>query len=447
MQNLNLSTLTSKSIAILIGLGATLITSHCGSDSKALAPDSQSHRTGRANTSTAPTYLDASARLSANGNSMVFTSGRDGGTSRIYKTTFASDSWAAPSKLSTSSGMTAENIAKISPDGTYVLVQGATATGQVLSFCTFATGTCASITTSPWGFAKFEFQSNSSMFYYLSGTKSKGASLYVANVNGGTPTSTQVGTSDTIFDGVWSTASSLISTTRSSTIGMKTLSTRSFANAAAAGTATATAFSSSISFGAIIDDDSASLTTLSVIAPLKVTATKVFTELGSIEAATKKSIPIINELHLWTVAGVDPGASTAALGFEVISSWTSADDTTNFSLNRIATRCTGDTDSLWGYSIAVTTLASNSVVWRHLKKPINLDQPPTITTDSCDRLVDAVATTLDFGPSELQINASATATAHTVAWTSDMTGDPEVFASVTTASGTTVYNVSKNRKP
>ena len=447
MQKSKLKMLGSKFLAVVTGLGVALSTSNCGSDKKIVPPDTQSQRTGRDNTSSEFAYFDGSARLSGSGTSLVFTSGRDAGTSRIYKTTFTADAWATPSKLSTSSGMTTENIAKLSPNGTYVLVQGATATGQILSFCVFATGVCTSLTTTPWGFAKFEFAPDSGMFYYLTGTKSQGATLNVADVNSGTPASTKVGATDTIFDGIWATNSSLISTTRSSTVGMKVLTARTFTTAAAAATATATDFSATISFGAILDDDSASLTTFSVAVPLKPSASKVFTEFGTIDAASKKSIPLINELHSWNVAGVDSGATSASLGFEVVSSWTTADNTTNFSLNRIATRCTGDGNSIWGYGIAVTTLASSTVTWRHLKKPIDMNEPPTLTTDPCDRLVGTESRTQDFGPSALQVNASATATTHTLVWTSDMTGDPEIFASVTTAAGTTVYNVSKNRKP
>ena len=174
MQNSKLKILGSKFLAVITGMGVILSTSNCGKDEKTVPPYTQSQRTGRDNTSSDPAYFDGSARLSGSGASMVFTSGREAGTSRIYKTTFAADAWATPSKLSTSSGMTAENIAKLSPDGTYVLVQGATDTGQVLSFCVFATGVCTSLTTTPWGFAKFEFAPNSTMFYYLTGTKSSG---------------------------------------------------------------------------------------------------------------------------------------------------------------------------------------------------------------------------------------------------------------------------------
>ena len=103
MQKSKLKMLGSKFLAVVTGLGVALSTSNCGSDKKIVPPDTQSQRTGRDNTSSEFAYFDGSARLSGSGTSLVFTSGRDAGTSRIYKTTFTADAWATPTKLSTSS--------------------------------------------------------------------------------------------------------------------------------------------------------------------------------------------------------------------------------------------------------------------------------------------------------------------------------------------------------
>ena len=52
-----------------------------------------------------------------------------------------------------------------------------------------------------------------------------------------------------------------------------------------------------------------------------------------------------------------------------------------------------------------------------------------------------------YAHSDMDINRDATAAAHTMIWTSTLTGDSEVFASITSGGTTKVYNVSGNRKP
>jgi hypothetical protein len=429
---------------------AALLTFTCGKDSSSNRPVAQTQRTGRANTSVDAKYIDEAASVSSDGTNVVFTSGRDGGTPRVYKTTFSGGTWSAPAKLSTNSGLTSENIAKVSPDGTWVLIQGGTASGQSLVICAFATGTCSSVATSPWETGQFEFTGDSALFYYITGTKSSGGSLFVGTA-AATPTTSQVGASDSFVEAFWSIGAtspySLVTARKSTTTGKKTLSTRSFTSPSTAATATATDFTTDVSYAAIIDHDSASESLFSVAAPIKASTISVFAELGTIDDALRKSIPLTNELHTWTVAGTDQGAVGAAAGFETISAWISNDNAIVFSLNRVATRCAGDGDSTFGFSMSLIKLADKTVTWRHLKKPTDLSQAPTISADPCDRTVNGTATTYDFGVSAMKVNAAATESTNTVVWTSDMTGDPEVFASVTASGTTTVYNLSGNRVP
>jgi hypothetical protein len=288
------------------------------------------------------------------------------------------------------------------------------------------------------------------MFWYLTGSKSTGGTLYIADINAGTPASTQVGTADSILEALWATNSSpytLITTRKSSNAGKKTLSSRNFANATAAGSATATDFTAEVSYAAIIDQDSASASRFSVATPLKVSTAKTFSELGSIDAASKKSVLVKNELQTWTIAGTSEGAVSASSGFETMSAFITSDDSTIVTLNRIATRCTGETDSTYGFGIALITRATNEVTWRHLKRPLDLSQAPTVSTDPCDKTLGTSTTSYDYGVSQLRVNASASSSAQTMVWTSDMTGDQEVFAAVTSGGTTTVFNVSGNRTP
>ena len=452
MQSLTISTSFFNSgrlfkIAILAG---ALLTFNCGSSSTDTKPVTQSQRTGRANSSVDAKYVDEAASINSDGTKIIFTSGRDGGTPRIYKSTFSGGTWSAPAKLSANSGLTSENIAKVSPDGSWVLIQGASASGQTLVICAFASGACAAVATSPWGQGQFEFNGDSTLFYYLTGTHSSGGSLFVGTV-ATTPTTSQVGAANVWTEAFWSVNAnpnySLVSAKKSSTSGKKSLTTRTFTSPASAASATPTDFSSDLSYGAIIDHDSASSTLFTVATPIKASAASVFTELGNVDPILLKSIPLTNELHTWAINGTDQGALGASAGFETISAWLTSDNTTAFTLNRVVSHCNGDADSTWGFSMALITLADKTVTWRHLKKPTDLSQPPTVSADPCDRTINGAATTYDFGVSAIKINSAATATANTVVWASDMTGDPEVFASITAAGNTTVYNISGNRTP
>ena len=431
-------------------IAAALLTFTCGKNNSSQKPVVQTERTGRANTSVDAKYIDEAPSVSSDGTKIVFTSGRDGGTPRIYTTTFSGGSWSTPAKLSTSSGLTAENVARVSPDGSWALIQGGTASGQALVICAFATGTCGTVATSPWETGQFEFTGDSALFYYVTGTKSSGGSLFVGTT-AATPTTSQVGASDTFIEAFWSAEAtspySLVTARKSTTTGKKTLSTRSFTSPSTAATATATDFTTDVSYAAILDHDSASSSLFTVAAPIKPSTSSVFAELGTIDDPTRISIPLVNELHTWNVAGTDQGAVGASAGFETISAWITSDNATLFSLNRIAIRCAGDGDSPWGFSMALITLADKTVTWRHLKKPIDLSQAPTISADPCDRTTNGTATTYDFGASAMKVNAAATAAANTVVWASDMTGDPVVFASVNASGVTTVYNISGNRVP
>lgn len=437
--------------SLLLISTAGVLSTNCGSSSNKERPVSQSQRTGRANSSVDAKYIDSSPSVSGDGTKVIFTSGRDDGISRIFKSTWSGSAWSAPVRLSGNTGMTGENIAKISPNGNYALIQGFTASGEILSLCVIADGSCTTVSSSPWGLGEFEFSRDSSRFFYLSGDKSTGANLFVGDVNTGVPTSSQTTGSNTWIKAFWSTENgapyTLIAAKKSTTIGKMTLTKRTFNDASGAAGASASDIGTDISYGTTLDPNSASVDRFTVTIPIKASTSNTFTELGTEDSTKKKTIPIRNELRTWLAAGTDEGTVSATTGFETAYAWISSDNTSIFTLNRIAVRCAGDSDSTWGFGIARITRADNSVAWYHLKKPADLDQGPVVVTDPCDRTLNGAATTLDFGASELRINASANASAHTMVWTSDMSGDPEIFASITSAGSTTSFNISKNRKP
>jgi hypothetical protein len=443
-----------NSICSMLLISLTAVTStHCGSSKSSERPLSQSQRTGRANSSVAAKYIDESPTVSKDGTKVLFTSGRDGGTSRIYKTTWAGTAWSSPQRLSASSGMTSENLAKISPDGNYALVQGVADSGEVLSLCDVAAETCSSIASSPWGNGEFEFSPDSVLLFYLKGDKSSGANLHIA-ARATASTSYQIGTSDTWAKVLWLNSTlpdySIVAAKKATTVGKMTLTKRTFTSAANSASATESTLGPDISYGSQLDPGSASAARFSVTLPLKPSVSKVFGELGDYvgtDSDKKKSIPLTDEVHTWLANGTDEGSIAASPGFESHFAWITADDTTLFTLNRLSVRCAGDLASTYGYSVALVNRADNAITWRHLKKPTDLSQGPVVTQNPCDKTLNGTATTMDFAASDLRVNRDATATAHTLTWSSDMTGDPEIFASITAAGVTTVYNISGNRVP
>jgi hypothetical protein len=347
--------------------------------------------------------------------------------------------------------MTSETIARISPDGSKALVQGYSTIGRVLSICDVAAGTCSVIASNPWKTGEFAFSADSAMFFYMRGSGLTGASIYVAASTAGA-NAYMVGTENAWTNAFWSADASstyaLVTAATDDSTGRVSLTKRSFnAPASNANSALESSLGADMSEGTILDPYSASATRFTVTVPIGRSNKHVFSELGSYAGADKRSTPITTAIHSWLIDGSDEGAVSAATGSQTLFAWITNDDATIFTLNAVSTRCAGDSKSTTGNAIALVTRSDNSVIWRHLKKPIDLSQGPSITENPCDRVIADSPTTIDMSVSEIAINRNATAAAHTMVWTSTMTGDPEVFASITAAGTTTVYNVSGNRKP
>ena len=423
----------------------------CSSKPGADIPITKNQKSGNLVPRFAAKYIDDSPSIAKNGTKILFRSGRDNGVSRIYKTTWSSGAWSAPEKLAATSGMTSETIAKISPDGTKALVQGLTGSGKVLSICDVAAGSCSVIASHPWKYGEFAFSPDSTMFFYMKGSESTGASIYVAATTAGA-NAYMVGTENAWTKAVWSADGSstyaLLTAATNESSGRLTLSKWAF-NTPVSNIASAqeSNLGADISGSSILDPYSASTARFTVTTPPQSSNKKVFSELGSYSGADKKSISMTNEIHTWLINGSDEGAITAATGSQTLFAWVTNDDATIFTLNSVSIRCTGDSLSTTGQAIALINRADNAVTWRHLKKPIELSKGPSTTEDPCDRTISGSATTMDMSVSEIAINRDATAATHTVVWTSTMTGDSEVFASVTSGGTTSVYNASGNRKP
>ncbi len=428
-----------------------LMLGSCGNKAAKENPTSQTSRTSYGLPLVEPKYIDESASVSQDGIRLLFTSGRDGGVRRIYKTQWSGTAWSAPERLAATSGMTEEWLARLSPDGARALVYGSNYLGDVLSMCDVSAGTCTVVASSPKSANSFGFSPDSAMFFYLKDEGDPAATLYVS-MTSDPAAALKVGDTGEWREAFWTgdpTATyALVAARQSKVNGKKTLIKRTFNTpAASAVSALETSLGPDLTSASAVDPGSASTLRFTMLLPSVTTTDKKFDELGSYSGTDKRSHTVLRRVHSWLVNGTDEGALATPIGVDTDFARMTADHATIFTRNHIAIRCAGDVDSTWGYSMAVVNRVDGAVVWRHVKKPIDLSQAPSFTEDPCDRAIDGVATSLDLTVRDTVVNRAATAANHTLVWTSSMTGDSEVYAAISNGGTVTIYNVSGNRKP
>lgn len=430
-----------------------MIASSCGGSKSDTTPTSPTNRNGRALSKVETRYIDEQPSLSGDATKIAFISGRSDDVYRVFTAsrTSTSEAFGAPARLSTDSGLTSELNAKLSPDGGYVLIQGSTTTGQALVLCNFSGATCTSVSSEPWDAGQFEFSADSTQFFYLAGTSGNGGSLYVSTVAAPT-TSHQVGSSDQWSKAFWFPVASgykLIAAETSATLGKINLQQYSFAAPSAASSATATTYASNLSSNALFGESPLGTTAASrVVLATTLTPSSAFTisEIGNVPAASQKKIPLIQK----TVTLSDTGTEEASLttsGYKHSKAYIASDADTIFTLSYVAGRCDSETSLTYGTSLLVNSKSAGTSTTLLLKKPTDLSQPPSVAESFCDRAVNGTTTGIDLSIEDFVVNAAASSSSHSIAWTSSMTGDPEIFVMDRTSSQNTLRTVSANRKP
>lgn len=448
-----------KNILVISGLFLLFLGTGCGGNSSSGPVTNPTQRTGRTVVSVEKKYVDQQPSLSADGSKMIYVSGKDDSVLRTRKTSRTTGTaFATPQLLSASTGLAEEQWATLSSDGSFVLIQGRTASGRALVLCDWAGSNCKTVTAAPWGNNQFGFSPESSGFYYLSGTANGAATLSVASVAAPT-TVYQIGKADHWTHAQWiPTASGFqLAATERATAGAVNLKTFSFASLAAAGSATEVNVVSSLPAVSIFGRNLAgasgttAATSLLISSPVKRSTSLVMPEFTNMDhnnpANPQRNIPLENQLYLYTVDGQSNTAQSIT-GYKTLMAFLASDGSTIFSLNRVAGRCHAEDALTFGNLLAVTATGTSSTpTWRFLKKPADLSQPPSVGTSFCDRLATEAPSSMEVGISFFTVNQAATATDHTIAWVSDMTGDPEVFAMDVAAGTPALYNVSANKKP
>lgn len=437
---------------ILIGCGGSR------SDSVSVTP---TIRNGQSMTIADIKTVDQRPSLSSSGIRLTYVSGKDQGVLRartIERAQITTD-FGASNVVATSGIFTSDLQSKVSPNGLWVLVAGVTSSGRGLALCVW-NGSCSKVADSVLGVDKFDFSPDSSAFYFLTGNSQSAGTLFVAAVNQSTATY-QVGQVSQWKEAQFAPVSSgfkLIAVEHSENgVGTQSLYSFTFTSVSGAASATATTIASGITGKAALTKGTlggSSGTTngsfLMILRPVKSTADAYFTEIGTYQWANetdKRRIP-----YSWELAGYNLSNSSSvtvlansALYYDRVH--LASDQSTLFAAARVAVRCKDDGDTTIGSTLSVLNFSGSiASKFLYLKKPKDFTRLPIVTTDACDRNYEGETTSTDFDISDLVVNAGATASSYTVAWTTRMTGDPEVYALDFNGSTYTVRWVSNNRR-
>lgn len=446
-----------KLYILLVSVFACFLTSCDGAKSKGPATN-PTQRNGRSLSNVETKYVDQFPALSADALKLIYLSGKDDKVLRVRKASrSAGGGFSETSRLSSSTGLLTETEAALSPNGNYVLIQGTTTAGVALVLCNWAGDICTVVTTTPWGKGHFGFSPDSTAFYYLSGPSSAAATLYTADITSPT-TPNRVGLATNWYTALWIPAASgykIVALERTATDGAANVQLFTFASVGTATSATGTTVASNVSTASILrpsplggSNGAVASTALLVIQPVTPSAELVALEVGNIEySATnvQRKIPLENQVTLYSLDG-SASSKVSTSGYETVTAILTSDGNTIFSLDRVAGRCTGEDVLTYGTTISVTSISQKSTAPIYLKTPADLSLAPVSATGFCDRTVDGKTTSSEFGIYSLSANAAASTSTYTLAWSSDMTGDPEVFVMDVSGTTKTIWNVSQNRK-
>jgi hypothetical protein len=451
----------SKILGLSIWTGlfvGTLSVYSCGGSKSEGSKTNPTQRSGRSLSKVEISLVDQAPSLSSDASKIVYLSGKGDTVLRVRKSSrIVGTAFATSERLTASSGLTTEQSAVISPDGNYVLLQGQIATAQALVLCNFAGTSCTQVTSTPYGSANFYFSPDSSGFYFLSGSNSSGASLYVAAST--SPTSAyKIGGDDVWQKAAWLPQASgfrIAAIDYTAATGKSSLKTYTFATLPVATSAVSTTVLSELSS---LNDigrgplggsagTTAALSLLMTVA-VKASTSLVFSEIGNVSVSAEmkdRQIPVTKQNVLYNLS-TGTATNVTPAGIQASESLLLSDGNTVLSLQMVAGRCDAETSATFGSVLTSTNASTGVSTYVHLKKPIDLSQAPVAAASFCDRAVDSTVTGAELSIYDLAVNSAASESAYTAAWTSDMTGDPEVFVMDKTAAGTTLWNISANRK-
>ena len=427
--------------------------SGCDNKSSDSPQISQAVRSGRTVATSDPKYVDRDPHLSADGTKIIFLSGRlvadDGSNSlRIFKASrsgTSADFGTITRVTPDATKFVRETYAKLSPDGTKILIQGATSTESTLQLCSWDGSSCETVSTTPAGKGQFDFSPDSSLFYYLADQSSDEFSCNIASSSAPT-TSFALGGSAQKWQGAfWVGGAKTLAVTGMDSTNL-VVTKYSLTAASDATSATGTKILSKVPEHSYFDTFGLNASTFLGVNKLD-PMTSSFLELGEKDTATKKSFYADNQVHQYSVAAGTDTLSVSLLGISTITAILDSSGTVIFTLNRIVGRCDQDNDYVFGNAIATIGSSTGATPkWVYLVKPTDGSVIPKVGTDFCDPQVPDSMARLDLSVDSFAVNNNATSANYTATWVSTITGDSEVFVMDNAAGVPTLRNVSNNRK-
>lgn len=402
----------------------------CARNSGDTATPIQTQRNGQTANQVPINFIDNYPSLSSNALKLTYISGRTGNALHVFTMSRSAIATTFDNLTQmTNTGLKNEDYAIISPDGNYVLTEGATDTGRALVLCNFAGSTCSTVTTAPRGTHRYAFSPDSTLFYYFNGTATTGATISVATVAAPTSAAT-AGTPDHWLDAFWMPVASgyqIIAQETSTTIGKINLVSLTFASQAAASSATSATIAANIAIPTFFDQGPKLVTGAAsrflVVNALKPTKDNLNPELSSqVSDADIQKFPAISEMHTYSSSGTDEGA-IALKGTTLVQAFLGADNDTIFSLQSIAARCSNEAFS-FGEAFVVSSKSAKTSDNMFLKRTDDKTKLPAVASNICDRTIDGVGGRSDLGMRNLVVNPGATASAYSIAWVENSSADP-----------------------
>ena len=445
----------------------TTIFVRCGVTALILAQGCGSSKTNRPTTaSTAPSgrtfsgdirYYDGAPSISSDGLKLVFESGRDNSTLRVFKATVPSDptqqdaTTGAPERLTSEADLTSEVSPSISPDGAKVTFIGGKSDGTRGVYVTpWAGGASDKISVDGEFAFSLGFSPDSALIVYASLANGATNVVVVDATNAASRANLSTGSRN--ITGVrWLRAGagyklatvSLVESNGQSITRVESWTFNNIGGVAASSPVTVT----EKSVMAMADDparwlvdDGNKIMTVRALSP----STDRFVSETGAGALPDRKIFARNDLLLIDPSTLAEGSMDSPAG-SAITGIAASNAATLATVNEM-TRCTVD-----GLSARVTTLklsatpATASSYERLIVRKTSSSLTFDMVSDPCDTTLTGEGVMLDLAPGVAVISPVATASNLTIAYVSVLTGDPEVMV-IRRASGTTkAWDASNNK--
>jgi hypothetical protein len=429
---------------LMIGfLAVAAFVSACGREKTTVKKAVPSQRNGESVPSAEVKWQDISPRLSADGNKLVFVSGRSGAY-RIWKWERSIENQTTATRLTKDDTYIAESLAELSPDGSWVLSQVSRNAQTDLILAPFSGESSVVISDDSLVETDFVFSPDSALFAFIRRTSPRtGGQVVLGRIGDGTaPTLVALGeTTDKVVDLSWipaTTGYTLAHATRSESA--LTWIRRSFTSLDDAPSVEPSTLVESLAQHSGVSVADGAQDKFLTVQSIRPAGRVIGQEIGN-EADPARQYIIRSQAVVISSDGSQSTSSPASI-LDVRVGALDATGAQAMLLGKEMLRCTqADPPASRGIMMQVATDGTNPVRW----VPKRTGEIWSVVSDPCDVSGESVA--LDFQLIDLHWNKNATSPV--VAFVTNFSGDPEVkIISKDGASGVmTLTDISANARP